>query len=174
MQLIIVNGYPQSGKDSFVDLCLSELGYYGRKCSTVDTVKEMAKIAGWDGKKSPEHRKFLSDLKDLVSEWGDVPFKYVKKQINSFKSFFNSYGMSDDKAALFVISREPDEIQRFKDELGAVTVCVRRKEAENAAISNHADANVLDYEYDYYIDNNKDLAHLQNAARVFLNCFLNF
>lgn len=174
MKIIIVNGYPQSGKDAFVDSCLEIMGVYARKRSTIDIVKEMAKIAGWNGKKSPENRKLLSDIKDLISAWNDVPFKYIKNQIRLFKDYLNSYDITDDNAALFVFSREPEEIQRFKDELGAVTVCVRRKEAENAAISNHADANVLDYEYDYYIDNNKDLAHLQNVARVFLNYFLNF
>ena len=63
------------------------------------------------------------------------------------------------------------KILEFVDRLSAKTVCVRREEAEKATVSNHADANVLEYEYDYYIDNNKDLVHLQNAARVFLNCF---
>ena len=67
--------------------------------------------------------------------------------------------------------REPQEIKKFVDRLGAKTVCVRRKEAENAVVSNHADSNVLDYEYDYYIDNNNTLEHLQIAAKHFLTLF---
>lgn len=64
--------------------------------------------------------------------------------------------------------RESREIQKFVDRLGAITVCVRRKEAEEAAVSNHADADVLNYNYDCYIDNNHSLEHLQLAAKTFL------
>ena len=69
--------------------------------------------------------------------------------------------------------REPQEIKKFVDRLGAKTVCVRRKEAENAAVSNHADANVLDYEYDYYIDNNDTLEELKIKAKEFCNYIKN-
>lgn len=128
-------------------------------------------MCGWDGTKTLKNREFLSNLKDLLTEWGDVPYKKIAKEITLFDYSLNQFDIDGDKGFVFVMCREPQEIQKFVDRLGAKTVCVRREEAEKEAVSNHADANVLDYEYDYYIDNNKDLAHLQNAARVFLNCF---
>ena len=128
-------------------------------------------MCGWDGTKTLKNREFLSNLKDLLTEWGDVPYKKIAKEITLFDYSLNQFDIDGDKGFVFVMCREPQEIQKFVDRLGAKTVCVRREEAEKEAVSNHADANVLDYEYDYYIDNNKDLAHLQNAAKVFLNCF---
>ena len=58
---------------------------------------------------------------------------------------------------------------RFKRELGAITVLIRRVDAERAATSNHADANVLNCEYDYEIDNNGSLEELRIKADKFLN-----
>lgn len=169
--VIIVNGAPRSGKDTFVNFCLKELKGFGKSVSTVDFVKEIAAKCGWDGTKTLKNREFLSNLKDLLTEWGDVPYKKIEEEINSFDFSLEQYDIDKDKGFVFVMCREPQEIQKFVDRLGAKTVCVRREEAEKAAVSNHADANVLDYNYDCYINNNKDLAHLQNAARVFLNCF---
>lgn len=169
--IIIVNGAPRSGKDTFVNFCLKELKGLGKSVSTVDFVKEIAAMCGWDGTKTLKNREFLSNLKDLLTEWGDVPYKKIAKEIALFDYALNQYDIDGDRGFVFVMCREPQEIQKFVDRLGAKTLCVRREEAENSEFSNHADANVLDYEYDYYIDNNKNLAHLQNAARVFLNYF---
>lgn len=124
---------------------------------------------GWDGTKTLENREFLSNLKDLLTEWGDVPYKKVAKEIALFDYTLNQYDIDGDKGFVFVMCREPQEIKKFVDRLGAKTVCVRRKEAENAAVSNHADANVLDYEYDYYIDNNGTLEELKIKAQEFCN-----
>ena len=128
-------------------------------------------MCGWDGTKTLKNREFLSNLKDLLTEWGDVPYNKIVKEIALFDYTLNQYDIDGDKGFVFVMCREPQEIKKFVDRLGAKTVCVRRKEAENAAVSNHADANVLDYEYDYYIDNNNTLEHLQIAAKHFLTLF---
>lgn len=128
-------------------------------------------MCGWDGTKTLKNREFLSNLKDLLTEWGDVPYNKTVKEIALFDYTLNQYDIDEDKGFVFVMCREPQEIKKFVDRLGAKTVCVRRKEAENAAVSNHADANVLDYEYDYYIDNNSTLEHLQIAAKHFLTLF---
>jgi len=50
--IIIVNGAPRSGKDTFVNFCLKELKGLGKSVSTVDFVKEVAKFCGWDGEKA--------------------------------------------------------------------------------------------------------------------------
>ena len=128
-------------------------------------------MCGWDGTKTLKNREFLSNLKDLLTEWGDVPYNKIAEEITLFDYTLNQYDIDVDKGFVFVMCREPQEIKKFVDRLGAKTVCVRRKEAENAAVSNHADANVLDYEYDYYIDNNDTLEHLQIAAKHFLTLF---
>ena len=128
---------------------------------------------GWDGTKTLKNREFLSNLKDLLTEWGDVPYNKIAKEIVLFDYTLNQYDIDGDKGFVFVMCREPQEIKKFVDRLGAKTVCVRRKEAENAAVSNHADANVLDYEYDYYIDNNGTLEELKIKAQEFCNYIKN-
>ena len=79
VNVVIVNGFPRSGKDTFVNFCKEKLGAFGVSVSTVDFVKYLAAQSGWDGSKTPENRKFLSDLKDLLTEWNDVPWKKVEE-----------------------------------------------------------------------------------------------
>ena len=80
IQYIIVGGFPRSGKSTFVSYCREILGEnYTLDISTVDLVKSLAVKAGWDGTKTPKNRKFLSDLKQLLIEWDDIPYKDVIK-----------------------------------------------------------------------------------------------
>ena len=83
-KLVIINGMPMSGKSQFVEYCLKILDDYGAEISTVDFVKELAQEAGWDGVKRPKDRKFLSDLKDLLTEWGNIPYKKIIEFKNGF------------------------------------------------------------------------------------------
>ena len=64
--------------------------------------------------------------------------------------------------------REPEEIQKFVTRLGAKTLFVLNKKAESQNFSNKSDKEVLNYQYDYYIDNNGTLEDLKNAAKRFL------
>lgn len=167
MKIVIVNGFPRSGKDTFVDFCLDYLGPYGKNISTVDFIKYIAKECGWNGEKTPKDRKFLSDLKDLLSEWNDVPWKKVVKEIDMFAFMMSQYDMPTDNCVVFIHSREPKEIERFEKELGAVSILIRRKSVEFSQQSNHADSEVLNHRYNYIIDNNKGLEELKNKAEEF-------
>ena len=57
MNVVVVNGRPQAGKDSFVDMCIEYLDNHSTKLSTVQVVKAIYEFFGWDGKKTPEARK---------------------------------------------------------------------------------------------------------------------
>ena len=174
MKIICINGMPRSGKSTFVEKSLGILGSWGYEISTVDFVKEVAKYCGWNGEKTPKDRKFLSDLKDMLAEWNDVPFNKIKHGIYyEFLGTFRQFDIDTDKCIAFVHSREPEELQRFKDELGAKTLLIRRKAVENAEQSNHADANVFNFEYDYTIENNGDLDELELKANEFICQLLN-
>ena len=73
MKVFVINGAPGSGKTTFEKFIQEEYS----DCaiiSTVDYVKTVAKYVGWDGTKTLKNRKFLSDLKDLLTEWEDIPF----------------------------------------------------------------------------------------------------
>lgn len=171
VKVVTVNGKPGVGKSTFEQLC-NEIVQKVRFCpdkntyieiiSTVDFVKEVATFCGWDGIKNLTSRKFLSDLKDLLAEWNDVPFKKIEEKIYELKNKEGNY-------ILFVDSREPQEIQRFKETFNAITLLIRRPGDENIETSNHADAEVFNYEYDYIVQNNGNIQRLRYEAGVFLN-----
>ena len=167
MKYFIINGRPRSGKDTFVNFCLEELGALGKLISTVDFVKEIATRCGWDKTKTPKNRKFLSDLKDLLTNWGDVPYKKTLQEIDMFK-FDLDYWDVPDKGVVFIMCREPKEIERFERELNAKSVLIRRASVEFEQQSNHADSEVLNHKYDYIIENNGTVDELKEKAKGFL------
>lgn len=132
--------------------------------STVDFIKQIAIECGWNGVKTPRNRKFLSDLKDLLTEWNDVPFQKVLDHVMYLDVFAKGFDW-----LLFVDCREPAEIQKLKERLNATTVLVRRLGDEVNETSNHADENVFEYEYDYTIKNYGDLSDLVTECVGFLN-----
>lgn len=80
MKIFIVNGTGGSGKTTFekmVETIAEQEGYDIRIVSTIDYVKQMAKKFGWDGGKSLNDRRFLSDLKDALTRWKDVPYQKI-------------------------------------------------------------------------------------------------
>lgn len=174
MKVVIINGAPRSGKDTFVGMCLDKLGYFGYNFSTVDFVKDVATYCGWNGEKTPRDRKFLSDLKDLLAEWNDVPYRKVREAIAKIYLIAEQYNLDHNKFVVFVHCREPEEIKRFVKDYDAITVIVRRPEVENVEQTNHADSNVFNYEYDVTIWNGEDLDHLKLAADFFLDKLLKF
>lgn len=173
MKLVVVNGYPLSGKSLFVSYCLQHLGAYGQEISTVEFIKKIATNLGWNGEKTPHTRKFLSDLKRLLTEWDDIPWKETLKVIDDFHAKFDVYDMPTDRAVMFIHSREPEEISRFREELGAVSVLIRRASVSDNEQSNDSDANVEDINYDYVIENDGTEEELREKAHQFCEMILN-
>ena len=168
MKVFVVNGVPRSGKDTFVNFCLEELTCWGKSISTVDFVKEIATQCGWDGTKTLENRKFLSDLKDLLTNWNNVPYNKIVEEKDSWEYEFRLYDVPTDHCFFFIFCREPEEIQKFVDGMGAKTIIVRRNEYEQLEQSNHADRDVFNFDYDITIENNGDLKDLRDKAKDFL------
>ena len=168
MQVVIINGMPRAGKDLFVEFCQKYVTWC-KNVSTVDFVKEVAKYCGWDGTKTPENRAFLSNLKDLLTQWNDIPLKQVKREIEIFNREAEIYGFDTDKVLVFVHCREPHEIAKLVKELGAITLLIRRELVETADQSNHADAEVFNYQYDYCIHNDGSLEEYEQKAVQFLH-----
>lgn len=158
-KIIVINGLPQSGKDTFVKLC----GNYAKvvNFSSVDFVKEVAKFAGWDGVKNANSRLFLSELKRLMAFLDDIPYKKTKEAITNFRN--------SDNELLFIHVREAEEISRIVKEFNAMTVLVSR--AGNAqVVSNDSDKYVASYGgYDFTLNNDSDLDALDRKAKGFVN-----
>lgn len=166
MKVVVVNGRGASGKTTFETMVQKIAEARSLKVeiiSTINYVKEVAKSIGWDGSKTPADRRFLSDLKDTLTRWKDLPYKMVCEEIN----YFDGEGMTD---IVFVDCREPEEIARFVEDFQALTVLVQRGEV--VLLGNHADDNVENYQYDIVIDNSRGLDELLQEATIFVETFV--
>lgn len=162
--LIVINGSGRSGKDSFVDFIKTGSSLINTFCiSSVEAVKDAAKILGWDGEKDEAGRKFLSDLKDLSTSAYDGPMTYMKHRIERIGVH------SKGNNVIFLMIREPEEIERFCMEFpdNTITVLVRRPNISER-YGNHADDGVEGYNYDYIVDNNAGIDKLSDLANEFL------
>lgn len=171
-QIFIINGSGFVGKDTFVEMVSSQSW---DKClvenySSVTKIKKIAKIIGWDGTKEEKDRKFLSDLKLLTTEYNDMPLNDMKEFANDFMK-----NRIDAPKMLFLHIREPEEIAKAVDafkEYNAKTILVKRDSVQHI-VSNMADKNVYDYNYDIVVDNSGTIEDLKNIAKCFVNDFLN-
>lgn len=166
-KIFIVNGYPGSGKTTFENLCV--LNYNKDKgkvrvLSSIDIVKKIAKSCGYKGEKTPESRKFLSEFKRILTEYNDLPYRSVIKEVRNFIK----ENLETDNI-IFIDCREKDQIDRFVKSLHAKTLLIKRNEVKNDFFSNPSDALVMDYKYDITILNNAGLNDLEKSALTFLN-----
>lgn len=155
--IFITNGMARCGKDTFAAF-LSEF-IPTTKFSSIDKVKEIAKICGWKGGKTERDRKFLSDLKTLLTEYADMPFKEIEKKVEEFKE-------NNKTNVLLIDIREPNEIQRAKEKFNAKTILIENNRVDVIS-SNFADANVFNYDYDYVLHNNGTLEEFRLLAKEF-------
>lgn len=165
-EVVVLNSKGGAGKDTFFGFCESILGDCAAHISTVDLVKEVAESIGWDGTKTLENRRRLSMLKDIMTAWGDGPFKDVCSMINQIKYEWMNGG--EEFGIIFIDCREPHEIERLVKELGAKTLLITRDNLP-ATYGNHADDEVFDYTYDYIVENNGSLTELRDSAWAIIN-----
>lgn len=155
-KIFITNGMARSGKDTFAKF-MNEL-VPTKKYSSIDVVKEYMRLLGIEGEKTEKYRKLLSDMKYALSNYDDIPFKSIQKEIDKFLN-------SDDQVMLIDI-REPKEIERACKEFGAKSIFIVNSRVKNIT-SNSADANVYNYNYDYIIENNGTLDEFKNETKKF-------
>lgn len=175
-QIFIINGSGGVGKSTFCRMVEESLPLFVDKfdgvrimpvktISSVDQIKEIAEFVGWNAKfKTEKDRKFLSDLKDLCSEYSDFSFNYMAIQVESFRE--------SNKYVLFIHSREPKEIERVKQAFDAKTILIKRDNVKHIT-SNKSDREVFDYDYDIVINNNGSKDELLDIAKEFCEDLLN-
>lgn len=160
--IYIMNGYPESGKTTFEQMVKTLMGRHCRGLfSIIDPIKEAAAALGWRNDKDPEGRKFLSDLKDLSTEYNNFPIRDIIARVSC------AMISAEENDCCFIDCREPSEIFYLTEQLDAKAVLIYRLEAPSI-ISNHADSNVENYKYDIYINNTTTIDDLWKTADDFI------
>ena len=157
--VVVINGKGGVGKDT---LCRFVADHYKViNVSSIDPIKEIAKLIGWDGTKDNAARKLLSDLKKIATDYNDFPTKYLLEKYAQF--------LKDDAEVMFVHIREKEQIAHFVNSVDnkAIALLIRRSEL-SGTYGNVSDDNVEDYDYDYIYDNDKPL---DEAEEDFMRCF---
>ena len=158
-KVYITNGSGGNGKDTFAEFLSKYISVF--KYSSIDLVKEMYESIGIDrNSKDEKKRKLYSDTKDMLTKYDDIPFKDISSIVTDFKN------NRIETEVLLIDIREPEEIARAVETFGAETILVDNPNVKKID-SNHADANVKNYEYDYIIENNGTLEQLDEVAKLF-------
>lgn len=166
MNILIVNGFAGSGKDTFMEHIKS----YGRKydhrtenVSIVDYIKRIALTIGWNGEKDEAGRKLLSDLMDALTVYNNAPLKKIYEIIDGcIKEKYN---------ILCICVRSPKDIDSIIDyaatyDIQPITIFIKNDNIEQIT-SNSADENVLNYLYDITIENNSTIDDFYNEINKF-------
>jgi hypothetical protein len=145
---------------------LSDLIYEKvQKISAIDPIKQYAKGFGWNGGKTERDRKFLSDLKVLLGEYGDLPFQILIKSVAQFYDSYND--------VLLIDIREPAEIERAKIAFNAKTIFIKNSRVPKIT-SNMADAGVENFDYDIIIENEGTIEEFCDNVIDFIDTHLGF
>ena len=155
MKILVLNGMPRSGKSTFCEYAFENRGQV-YSMSTIDRIKQVALFAGWHGEKDAKSRKMLSDLKDLFTEYNDLPHQSVLNDMNYRLTMYEACKLPTENIIFIVESREPEDLERWENEYGARSVLVTKPGLVHEA-SNHADGDVKLHNYHYHIINNGDL-----------------
>lgn len=162
--VFITNGMACSGKDTFAEILSKYIPTL--KISSIDDVKKIATECGWDGTKDEKSRKFLSDLKKILTDFNDFPNNSLLKQINEF--------LTNDKYEILIIDiREPSEITKLiesvdKSKIDIFTILIVRDSIEQI-VSNYSDANVNNFKYDYVLKNNDTIEDFDKSIVEFID-----
>ncbi len=162
--VIVINGQGRSGKDTICRIMAKR--YKVKNVSAIDPVKNIAGYMGWQGEKTDAARKMLADLKQVMIEYGDIPFKYIMEKVAEFEK--------SDEQLMFIHVREPEEIKKIVENcpLTVKTLLVRRNDKyyDHKVFGNHADDDVENYNYDFiYSGNNENVEQLENSFNIFFD-----
>ena len=159
-KIFITNGSAGNGKDTFAEFLSKYISVF--KYSSIDLVKEMFEFVGISkDNKTEKKRKLWSDGKDMLTQYDDIPFKDIASIVADFKN------NKIETEILLIDIREPEEIARAVETFGAETILIDNPNVRKIE-SNHADANVNNYDYDYIIENDGSLWQLDMMAKFFV------
>ena len=180
-KVVIINGTPMAGKDTFVDLaikyCNMDESTNIFNLSSVALIKEMLAGFGWDGRKTDDVREIISKIKQI---WIDAQNGATMFLINNIMNIHAQHQAEDN--VIFCHIREPEEIDKLCRALNGfdiigidvMTLFIIRNNIKATGTPIAADnLNVIfNYHYDEIINNDGDLAQLEEKAIDFIDKLL--
>jgi len=161
--IFIVNGYPGSGKDTFIDIIKKKLnseGHFVHKSSYVTAIKEVAEKIGWNGKKDERGRKLLADICKASTDYNNF-------LLDNLYFTLRYTGEHNNLSFLFWIVRDPNVIKKIKKDYPETkTIIIKRENLKN--FDNCADKNINEIEYDIVIENNGTMKDLEDSCELFI------
>lgn len=169
MKILIINGAPRVGKNTFISFLNEITKNKVFAYSSIDWVKNVASnYLEWDGKKDEKGRAFISEIKDACIKYADIPFKKVILEIHKAE-------LSHKYNFFCTNIREPEEIKKLIswcliNKYECKTIWIRRKESELAAekFTNTGDSNYCNYSYNITLKNNSTL---ENFKKIIKNLY---
>lgn len=178
INVVIINGAPQAGKDTFVNYCTRYCNTmeYARviNISSVDIHKQVLKGLGWNGiDKSQDVRDMLCQMKEFsINVGNDMPTRYMVNKI--LKLMYEQ-----DDYIVFCHVREKEEIDKLVKSLDGLhhigikyrTLYIDRH-MEDQMCTNDADISAAYCDKNDYMDliiNNGTLDELQTSAESYVN-----
>ena len=158
-KIFIVNGCGGVGKTNFEQIVEdiihnNDANINIEIISIIDYIKHIAYKIGWNGRKDLKGRKLLSGLKDILTEYNDIPYQKLQKTIEDIA----------DNSIIFIDSREKADIERLVNEYHAKTILITNSLKDKITYFNHADDNFNYYNYDIYMYNCGSLDELREKA----------
>lgn len=172
-KIFIINGQNESGKDSFVKFICN----YDKKITEKDRitytafderVKNIAEKCGWHNEKTSRARAFLNDLEALLEAYNDLPYQSIVQTIKMNELVYDN-NKNLIKPFLFINVKKPKDIDRLKKDFDCTTILIKRGDSE---CYNEEVDNILNYQYDFVIENDRTLEDLKDAAESFWLYFL--
>ncbi|QIG76584.1 hypothetical protein EVC27_059 [Rhizobium phage RHph_I1_6] len=176
--VVIINGYPQSGKDTFANMVLEHLRIYdlwGSNISSIKPVWDMLKAQGIPmDNKGPKERALAAETKGALNRYNRFADRMACSEVVG--SFPPEIGWVFKHGVTFLHIREPESIVFCKELLSqnnttVKTLFIDRPDA-NKNMGNPVDEGVENYVYDFRITNGGSLDDFKAQAIEFAKKFV--
>lgn len=165
-KVLIVNGAPQAGKDTFIDMIQKSGRYNVIKTSIIDPMKDITNFLKFDtSNKTNKDRKLWADLLKTTMDYNNYP---ITKTIEHVEHKIQ-YMFGNKNTIICIIARNPKNIEIFKQKfeeksINTTTIFINNEDKEKNIPDNPEDQSIYDYTYDLYIDNSSTLHDLEETV----------
>jgi hypothetical protein len=173
--VILINGKPRAGKDTFVDAMtqgLQHLGVSVARFSSIEPIRDMLGHAGFDlAQKTEADRKLLSTVGDAVEDHSEF------RSARCFDEVQKHRRTAGRRGVVFLFIREPAIWERVKARLNTglvaqyqpytfLSIFIENPDVPEV-VSNPSDAGVYGMTYDAVIHNDGSLDEFMDQAMYY-------